>query len=98
MAKQVLDIRAGKGNMSIAQSNEHLRVGSENAFKARLSENYNPTREHLDFEIKEGGVITALNKDDSITARIKRNLKRRGIKMLENRRMYANIIIGGSRE
>ena len=61
--------------MSIAQSNEHLRVGSENAFKARLSENYNPTREHLDFEIKEGGVITALNKDDSITARIKRNLK-----------------------
>lgn len=98
MAKQVLDIRAGKGNMSIAQSNEHLRVGSENAFKARQSENYNPTREHLDFEIREGGVITALNKDDSITARIKRNLKRRCIKMLENRRMYANIIIGGSRE
>ncbi|MBQ6750824.1 MAG: plasmid recombination protein [Bacteroidaceae bacterium] len=102
--KQVCDIRAGKG-MSIAQSNEHLRVGQENAYLKNLSGTFDPTREKLNFEIGRGGVIQPLNKGLSITRRIKDNLKERGIKdpnegLSESdpkrRRTIANIILQGS--
>lgn len=48
MAKQVLDIRPGIG-MTVSQSNEHLRVASNGAYVSRLSNNFDPTREHLNF-------------------------------------------------
>ena len=36
MAKQVCDLRAGKG-ITVAQSNEHLRVGQQNAYMKKVS-------------------------------------------------------------
>ena len=48
--KQVCDVRASKG-MTIAQSNEHLRVGEGKAWKSKIAGTYDPTREHLNFEV-----------------------------------------------
>lgn len=100
---QVLDIKAGKG-FSMGQSNEHLRVASMGAYIAKLSNAFDPTREHLDFEVGRGGVILPLDKRKSIPKRIKENLKKRGIKdpnygkKEPTYRTVANIIIGGSRD
>ena len=103
MAKQVLDIHPGKG-MTVSQSNEHLRVAFRGAYLAKLSGNFDPTREHLNFEVQKGGVITPLDKKNSIPKRIKETLKKRGIvdpnKGMKNPfyRTVANIILGGSRD
>ena len=51
MAKQVLDIRAGKG-MTTSQSNEFLRNANGGERLKRWSGNYDSTREHLNFEMK----------------------------------------------
>lgn len=75
MAKQVLDIHPGKG-MTLSQSNEHLRVAFRGAYLARLSGNFDPTREHLNFEIAKGGIVTPLDKATSIPKRIKEILKK----------------------
>ena len=72
---QVLDIKAGKG-FSMGQSNEHLRVASMGAYIAKLSNAFDPTREHLDFEVGRGGVILPLDKKKSIPKRIKERNKR----------------------
>lgn len=101
--KQVVDIHPGKG-MTLAQSNEHLRVASRGAYKSRLSNNFDPTREHLNFEVRTGGVICPLDKANSIPKRIRKNLKERGVvdpnSVLETPfyRTVANVILGGSRE
>ena len=101
--KQVVDIHPGKG-MTLAQSNEHLRVAAKGAYKSRLSNNFDPTREHLNFEVKPGGVICPLDKGNSIPKRIRKNIKERGIvdpnSVLETPfyRTVANVILGGSRE
>ena len=103
MAKQVIDIQAGKG-MTLSQSNEHLRVAYRGAYLARLSGNFDPTREHLNFEIQKGGVITPLDKANSIPKRIRENLKRRGITdpnkgmKVPMYRTIANVILQGSRD
>lgn len=107
MAKQVLDIHPGTG-MTTSQSNEHLRVASNGAYISRLSNNFDPTREHLNFEIKSGGVISPVDKAVSIPRRIREILESRGVtdpnrKIIDNggkpnRRTVANIILGGSRE
>ena len=56
-AKQVLDIRVSKG-ITTAQSNEHLRNRSEKAAEYAMKKgNYDPTREHLNFEIVNGGAF-----------------------------------------
>ena len=68
MAKQVMDVRAGIG-MTLSQSNEHLRVASNGAYVSRLSNNFDPTREHLNFEIKNGKVVP-VDKKTSIPRRI----------------------------
>ena len=49
MAKQVLDIRAGKG-MTTSQSNEFLRNANGGERLKRWSGNYDSTREHLNFK------------------------------------------------
>ena len=50
-AKQVMDIRVSKG-ITVAQSNEHLRNWTEKGWNhATQTGNYDPTREHLNFEI-----------------------------------------------
>ena len=104
--KQVCDIRAGKG-MSIAQSNEHLRNGQNNAYLKKVSGTMDPTREHLNFEVGPGGVVKEVDKKNSIPKRIRENLKARGIldpnrgfDADDPRRRYtvANIILQGSRD
>lgn len=104
--KQVCDVRASKG-MTIAQSNEHLRVGEGKAWKSKIAGTYDPTREHLNFEVCRGGVIRQVDKDTSVTKRIREIYKDRGIKdpnigLSANdprrRRSVADIILQGSRE
>lgn len=103
-AKQVLDIRVSKG-ITAAQSNEHLRNRSEKAAEYAMKKgNYDPTREHLNFEIVNGGKVRPVDKSRSIPERMADNLRQRGIKdpnegLLEPKyRTVVNIILGGSRE
>lgn len=70
MAKQVLDIRAGKG-MTTSQSNEFLRNANGGERLKRWSGNYDSTREHLNFEIKKGGVVCEVDKKTSVPKSIK---------------------------
>ena len=108
--KQVCDIRAGK-RMTIAQSNEHLRVGDISAFNANRAGNLDPTRTHLNFEIGKGGVVKEVDQKTSIAKRIKAIFDSHGIKDpnigiededLKKKRVgvrtHANIILQGSRE
>ena len=51
MAKQVIDVHVSKG-MTVSQSNEHKRNRTEKGKEFALSRgNYDPTREHLNFEV-----------------------------------------------
>jgi len=108
--KQVCDIRAGK-RMTVAQSNEHLRVGESSAWNAKRAGTLDPTRSHLNFEIGRGGVVKDVDKDMSLPKRISAILAARGIKDpnagytdedLEKPRVgvrtHANIILNGSTE
>ena len=103
MAKQVIDIMPTKG-MTAAQSNEHLRKYSEGAYQNMRSNNFDPTRAHLGFEVTKGGKIVPIDVNRSIPERMKENLAARGIKdpnegLAEPMyRTIANIILGGSRE
>ncbi len=106
-AKNVIDMRASKG-FSPSQGNEHLRRldDCERAQKARW--NYDPSREHLNFEIGKGGVVKEVNKSKTINQRIQENLDSRGIvnpnkKYIDQGldpkyRTVANFILGGNRE
>jgi len=102
-AKQVMDFRPSKG-MTTAQSNEHQRRWTEKGWERAVSVgNYDPTREHLNFEIKAGKVCP-IDKTRSIPERMADNLFARGIKdpnagLAEPRfRTVVNFIFGGSRE
>lgn len=106
MAKQVIDIKAGKG-ITVAQSNEHQRRWNEKDWKIRIDKgNYDPTREHLNFEIVKGGKIQAIDKSLSIPEKMAANLAARGIADPNARpdlkepkfRTVVNIILGGSRD
>ena len=102
MAKQVCDIQAGKG-MSVSQSDEHLRKATNAIKNTKWSSNYDPTREHLNFEIGKGGVVKEIDKSKSIPTRIRESLKARGISDPNigldkaRYRTVANFILGGSR-
>ena len=107
MAKQVFDLRGGKG-MSAGQSTEHLRNYKTTDPDMKKYGYYDPTRVNLNFEVGKGGVVKPVYKSYSIVQRFKDNLRNRGIedpnetkrgKGLEpNRNTVANIILGGSRE
>ena len=107
MAKQVFDLREGKG-MSAGQSTEHLRNYNITDPDMKKYGYYDPTRVKLNFEVGKGGVVMPVNKQYSIVQRFKDNLRNRGIKdpneikkkkgLEPNRRTVANIILGGSRE
>ena len=103
MAYQVLDIKTQKG-MTEAESAEHLRRNTKEALKfAKRKGNYDFTREHLNFEVTKGGVISEVDKKHSIPKRMVANLGRRGIRDknegLEEPqfRTIVNLILGGSR-
>ena len=76
MAYQVLDIRTQKG-MTEAESAEHLRRNTKEALKfAKRKGNYDFSREHLNFEVTKGGVISEVDKKHSIPKRMAANLGR----------------------
>ena len=63
-AKQVLDVQVSKG-ITAAQGNEHLRNRSKEAEKYAMSKgNYDPTRKHLNFEVR-GGKVCPIDKSRS---------------------------------
>ena len=102
-AKQVLDVHVSKG-ITVAQSNEHMRNWTEKGWKRATDlGNYDPTREHLNFEVVSGGKIRPIDKGRSIPERMAELLHKRGIKdpnegLEEPRfRTVVNIIFGGSR-
>jgi len=97
--------------MTIAQSNEHLRVGDISAFNANRAGNLDLTRTRLNFEIGKGGVVKEVDQKTSIAKRIKAILESHGIKDpnigIEDEdlkkkgvgiRTHENIILQGSRE
>lgn len=105
--KQMMDIKPFKG-ISRSLSNEYLRRFSEGALKRKAAGNFDPTREHLDFEVTKGGKITPVNKSKSIPDRIKENLAARGIvdpneKLIKagrepRYRTVASFVLGGNRD
>ena len=102
-AKQVMDFRPSKG-ITTAQSDEHQRRWTDKGWERAVSiGNYDPTREHLNFEIKAGKVCQ-VDKSKSIPERMDESLSARGIKdpnsVLEEPRFrtVVNFIFGGSRE
>lgn len=102
-AKQVLDVRVSKG-ITTSQSNEHQRRWTEKGWEQALEKgNYDPSREHLNFEIVSGKV-RPVDKSRSIPERMAEILDRRGIKdpnegLDEPKyRTVVNIIFGGSRD
>ena len=106
-AKNVIDMRPGKG-FTTSQSNEHLRRLADREAAKKAQWNYDPSREHLNFEIGRGGVVKEVDKSKSIHQRIEENLKARGIKdpniplitqgLDPKYRTVANFILGGNRE
>lgn len=105
MAYQVFDLKPATG-MSRGQSNEHLRNFTAKAFEEKRTRNFDPSREHLNFEIMNGKVVPVQWKYP-IDQRIKDNLQERGIKdpnvgkseddpKLQN--TVINIIFEGSRD
>ena len=68
MAKQVFDLREGKG-MSAGQSTEHLRNYSVTDPDMKKYGYYDPTRVNLNFEVGKGGVVKPVNKNYSIVQR-----------------------------
>lgn len=104
IAKQVIDFRPSKG-ITTSTSNEIQRKRSEKAKAyAESIGNYDPTREHLNFEIVKGGKIQPVDKTKSIPQRMRENLRARGIidpnEGLDEPkyRTVVNFILGGSRE
>ena len=107
MAKQVFDLRAGKG-ISTGESREHLRNYSVMNPDEKKNGYYDPTRVDLNFEVGKGGIIMPINKNYSIDQRFVDNLRNRGIEdpnkkkkeqgKMPNRNTVANIILGGSRD
>lgn len=76
MAKQVMDIRPGKG-MPLSQSNEHLRVSLHGAKTSSRSLNIDPTRDLLNFEITQGCQVVPVDKRTSISETNKRKFEKK---------------------
>lgn len=106
-AKNVIDMRPSKG-FSPSQGNEHLRRLDDCERAQKVRWNYDPSREHLNFEVGKGGVVTEVNKFKTINQRIQENLDSRGIvnpnkKCIDQGldpkyRTVVNFILGGNRE
>ena len=78
-SKQVMDIKTSKGLSQT--SNEELRAWTDKGWEQAMREgNYDRSREHLNFEIQKGGIVTPIDKKRPLTKRMAENLASRGIK------------------
>lgn len=100
-SKQVMDIKTSKGLSQT--SNEELRAWTDKGWEQAMREgNYDRSREHLNFEVQKGGIVTPIDKKRPLTKRMAENLASRGIKdpnegLAEPRfRTVVNFIFGGS--
>jgi hypothetical protein len=82
-----------------------LRGWTEKGWNQAMREgNYDRSREHLNFEIRQGGMVAPIDKSRPLTRRMAENLASRGIKdpnegLAEPRfRTVVNFIFGGSTE
>lgn len=68
-SKQVLDIKVTKGLASVG--NEELRDWTEKGWNQAMREgNYDRSREHLNFEIRPGGIVAPIDKSRPLTRRM----------------------------
>ena len=98
-----MDIKVTKGLASVG--NEELRDWTEKGWNQAMREgNYDRSREHLNFEIRPGGIVAPIDKSRPLARRMAENLASRGIKdpnegLAEPRfRTVVNFIFGGSTE
>ena len=78
--KQGMDIRPIKG-MSLNESNEHQRKWNDHTREVQMGRReYDPTREHLNFEIAKGCKVQPVDKSKSIPQRMAERLAELGIK------------------
>ena len=78
--KQVMDISPGKG-MTQNESNEHQRKWNDHTKEVQMGRReYDPTRDHLNFEIAKGGKVQPIDKSKSIPQRMAERLAELGIK------------------
>lgn len=102
--KQVADMQSAKG-VTAAESDEYQRRWSNERWGiAEKDGNYDRSREHLNFEITKGGVVSPVDKTIRVPQRIDARLNQCGIvnpnkkKKVPNIRICAKFIFGGSRE
>ena len=104
LQKQVMDIRPGKG-MSLNESNEQQRKWNEHTKGVQMGRReYDPTRDHLNFEIVKGGRVQAIDRSKSIRERMAERLAELGIrdpnegKDPPTRNTLAKIIFSGNHD
>ena len=102
--KQVMDIKPGKG-MTVNESNEHQRKWNDHTKEVQMDRReYDPTRDHLNFEIAKGGKIQPIDKSKTIPERMAERLAVLGIKdpnegkETPNRNTLAKIIFSGNHD
>lgn len=102
--KQVADMQSAKG-VTAAESDEYQRRWSNERWAiAEKDGNYDRSREHLNFEVAKGGIVTSIDKTIRVPQRIEARLAQCGIvnpnkkKKVPNIRICAKFIFGGSRE
>lgn len=114
MAKQVFDINTNKGAFSAAMSDEHQRKWNDERWQFQLGKpgnNYDRSREHMNFEIAKGGRVQAIDRSKNIPQKFLERCAELGIRNPDyktdpktgkeiptNRITTAKIIFQGSRE
>lgn len=106
--KNVIDLHSNKEGISRLESNEQQRNWTKDHYNYKVSDslsNYDPTREHLNFEVTRGGVIQPIDKSKTIDQKMRENLASRGIKNPNDRpnikrlnRILAKFILSGNTE
>lgn len=106
--KNVLDLRSNKEGISTLESNEQQRNWTKDHYNQKVSDslsNYDPTREHLNFEVTRGGIVQPIDKSKTIDQKMRKNLASRGIKNPNDRqdlkckrRILAQFILSGNTE
>ena len=99
-----MDIKPGKG-MTVNESNEHQRKWSDHAREEQKKRReYDPTREHLNFEIAKGGIVQSIDKSKTIPQRMAERLRACGIKdpneglKIPTRRTLIKVIFQGNHD